>query len=729
MSSSWRTVLLLLFCLSTALLRGEEKSEPPTLRIPRVTQPPRLEDFLNGTRREAEARVTGFRQFEPGDGVPGSQETTAFLSSDDRNLYVVFVCTDEAPKVRAHLAKREDVNNDDTVELNLDTFHDHVHAYRFISNPVGIQLDGIFTEGPGIDDTFDTLWYSEGRLTENGYLVWMAIPFKSLRFRRQPLQNWGIALGRSIVRKNEFSTWPYITQRQQSYVEQLATLEGIEGISPGRNLQFIPYFTFNRARFLDQLAPGGPSFRKDTEARPGLDAKIVLRDALTVDVALNPDFSQLESDEPQVTVNQRFEVFFPEKRPFFIENASFFQTPINLFFSRRIADPQFGTRLTGKVGQWAIGALGIDDRAQGKLLPESNPFHGERAAIGVARVQREFSRQSNVGMLFTSRDFGNSSNRVLSLDARVKLNRARVDGAGYWVELSETGRHAEYAARYLDYSPGFQTQLGFVPRVDIRKMEHTFEYLWKPRNSRGLLFGPEVTTSVNWNRQGQVQDWVVDASFGGNLTGPSDGGCRHVNAYELFQGIGFRHHTTDCGANLQWVTWLALTMDYTWGTSVNYLPGPGLQPFLANSNLAKAGFTIRPSPRLRFDESYLCTRLTARAGVLESQGAGSIFNNHILRSKLNYQFTRALSVRAIIDYNAVLPNTALVALEPGKRLTGDVLVTYLMNPGTAIYVGYTDTYENIRLIPGTPSAVQRTGAADVSTGRQFFVKVSYLFRY
>ncbi len=748
MVSGRRLSLVVLQVLIGGMLLMGLAAESPALHIPRVSRAPKLLDFIAGTPREAEDRVTGFRQFEPGDGTPASRDTTAYISYDDKNLYVVFVCRDEPGEVRAHLARREDVNNDDTVVLNLDTFHDHVHAYRFVTNPLGVQSDGIFTEGQGADDTFDTLWSSEGRLTANGYTVWMAIPFASLRFPQQPVQNWGIAFGRSIRRMNEFSTWPCITQRQQSYVQQFATLAGLENISPGRNVQFIPYLAFSQSRFLDQDAPLGPAFRTDRELRPGLDAKIVLHDAFTLDVALNPDFSQVESDEPQVTINQRFEVFFPEKRPFFIENSGFFQTPINLFFSRRVADPQFGMRLTGKVGRWAIGALGMDDRAPGNALPESDPLHGERAAIGAARIQREFGQQSSVGVLVTSRGFAGNSNRVFSLDARLKLNsnwvlvgqairsqtrhldRSRVDGSGHWVELSQTGRHAQYAARYLDFSPGFQTQLGFVPRVDIRKMEHFFEYYWKPKNSRVLLFGPDVTASVNWNRQGQIQDWQLDASFGANLTGPTGIGCRHVNAYELFQGIGFRYHTTDCGAEVQWLKWVAVNMDYGAGTRVNYFPGPNLVPFLARSSLVKAGFTIRPSPRLRFDQSYLYTRLGTNPRVSQTRSLrASVFNNHILRSKLNYQLTRALSFRLLLDYDAVLPNPSLVALEPSKRMTVDFLLTCLVNPGTALYIGYTDTRENLRLVPEVPARTVRSGSPDASVGRQFFVKLSYLFRY
>jgi hypothetical protein len=161
-------------------------------------------------------------------------------------------------------------------------------------------------------------------------------------------------------------------------------MTGLENISPGRNLQLIPYAAFSRSHFLDQPDPGVPAFRGKTDFRPGLDAKAVIHDTLTLDVALNPDFSQVESDDPQVTVNQRFEVVFPEKRPFFLENNGYFSTPENLFFSRRIVDPEFGGRITGKLGHWNLGVLAIDDRAPGSGIDPADPNYCERAAIGVA---------------------------------------------------------------------------------------------------------------------------------------------------------------------------------------------------------------------------------------------------------------------------------------------------------------------------------------------------------
>lgn len=364
----------------------------------------------------------------------------------------------------------------------------------------------------------------------------MAIPFKSLRFPSASSQTWGLAVGRAIARQNEFSVWPYVTKRRESFLEQLAHLEGLERISPGRNVQLIPYGMSTRARYLDTETP---AFRRDSDARAGLDAKVVLRDALTLDVALNPDFSQVESDEPLVTVNQRYEVFFPEKRPLFIENAGFFETSIHgagffepalsLFFSRRIADPEYGVRLTGKAGPWVVGALAIDDRAPGRRLPAGHAWRQRRAGVSVLRLRRDFAGQSSVGLLVTSRDFGETWSRLWSLDARVRLNPnwvvsgqllrsysrepdgKRFAGPGYYARLDHSGRHFRCFSRYLDFSPDFRAELGFLRRVDVRLTEHFAEYLWRPQGRRVLSIGPSVAILANWNRQGRIQDWIAGA--------------------------------------------------------------------------------------------------------------------------------------------------------------------------------------------------------------------------
>src|SRR3989442_720815 len=373
----------------------------PLARIPRVSKSPKLEDFLESRPREAELVVDDFRQYVPGDGSAATEKTAAYLSYDDKNLYVVFVCHDGGG-VRAHLSKREDSDQDDGVGVLLDTFRDAHRAYYFFSNPLGVQTDAIYTEGQGYDYSFDTLWDTAGRVTKDGYVVFFSIPFKSLRFSNEPGQTWAVALYRTILRKSEYDYWPYVTQRVAGLTQQFAPVGGIENVSPGRNIQLIPYGLLASDHFLNQ--PGGgapPMFLDKFEHRAGLDAKFVVKDSLSFDFTLNPEFSQVESDDPQVTVNQRFAVFFPEKRPFFIENAGFFATPIDLFFSRQIAHPQFGSRMTGKLGKWTLGALAIDDRQPGQGFT-SGPYD-TRAVDGVVRVTREVGNQSYIGAVFSTR--------------------------------------------------------------------------------------------------------------------------------------------------------------------------------------------------------------------------------------------------------------------------------------------------------------------------------------
>ena len=723
-------------------------ADRPVLQIPRVSEPPVLERYLDGGTIPPGVRVSGFQQREPGDGVPVSQETAAYVSYDAQYLYVVFVCKDEPGKVRANLTKREAIMGDDVVGVILDTYHDGRRSYLFLTNPFGIQMDGVTVEGEDDDYSFDTLWKSDGRLTKDGYVVLVSIPFKSLRFKNEREQTWGIALGRTITRSNETTFWPFITRRIASFGQQMATLEGIEGVSPGRNLQAIPYGSFAAARILDD---DGVRV-SETTGRVGLDAKAVIKDALTVDVTVNPDFSQVESDEPQVTVNQRFEVFFPEKRPFFIENASFFQTPENLFFSRRISDPGIGARVTGKAGGWAIAGLAVNDRRPGQAVEVGDPGRDRLAGIGVVRIQREFARQSSLGAIFTDREFASASNRVFGVDGRwtiddnwsltgqwvgSRTNDAQGpddSGSSVFAELQRSGRSFELSTKYTARSPEFRSDLGYIPRVDMREAEQEIGYSWHPKDSRVLRVGTSLEAAALWDYAGQLQDWNIEPHFEMELPGQTELFVGSNHAYERFEGIEFRRDSAFTHVSTQWLSWLNLNGEYSFGTSINYYPAGGLQPFLGREQSAQIGVTLKPSSRLRLDQTYIYSRLATRDGEADCgcttpPPAGDIFSDHILRTRLTYQFTRALSARGILDYEVVRPNAALVDLEYERRLNADVLFTYLVNPWTAVYVGYTDAYENW-LVPGPlQRPVLRGDAPLASVGRQLFVKVSYLLRY
>lgn len=749
----------------------------PLSNIPRVHRAPKLEDFLEDHPREMELSVSNFRQNLPGDGTAATESTTAYFSYDDKNLYVAFVCRDEPGQVRAHLAKREATDQDDGVGVLLDTFHDFHRAYYFFSNPLGVQTDAIYTEGQGYDYSFDTLWDSAGRVLNDGYVVFFSIPFKSLRFSDGPEQTWGIALYRVILRKSEYDYWPYVTQRVEGLTQQFAPVGGLDHVSPGRNIQLIPYGLLASNHFLNQPNPPNPatppSYADNFEHRGGLDAKFVVKDALTFDVTLNPDFSQVESDDPQVTVNQRFAVFFPEKRAFFIENAGLFATPINLFFSRQIADPQFGARMTGKLGKWTLGTLVIDDRQPG--LPfTSGPYH-TRAVDGVVRVTREFAKQSYVGAFVSSRDFADTSNRVASLDARLKFSNNWVvnaqavhtwtrqntnagfpclwfpqssdvgsqQGNALWLDASYTGRHFTFSTYYDDFSPNFCTELGFVNRIDIRQNNAFGGYFWRPEKSKIIDFGPTAFETVDWNHAGILQDWQAALGFQVDLTKQTTFTASRGEAYELFQGIDFRKHSFSLSAATQPYKWISFSARYVQGIAENFFPAPGLLPFLGNTNRVNFGLTLRPSSRFRLDETLIYYRLGTRPGWTTppfSPGQ-SIFNNYLNRTKVNYQFTKELSLRLILDYNATIANTSLLDLQtnlgsfdggpvaPSKRFTTDVLFTYMLHPGTAIYVGYNNGFTNLAVQPGAPPQVILSGPANNTTNRLFFVKASYLLRF
>ena len=732
-----------LLTIALPLTLFAQSDETPAITIPRVTRAPKLADFISGTPREAETVVTDFRQFDPTDGAPVSQPTTAYLSYDDKNLYVGFVAKDDPEQIRARVAKRKQIENDDRVTINIDTFHDHRHAYWFDVNPYAIQLDGITTDGLGDDFSWEGLWYTDAKIVEDGYVVLITVPFRTLRFPDSDNHRFGVMLGRFIQRNNEFAMWPFITRRRlPQFVGQFGHMDGLENISPGRNIQFIPYALGGASHYLDRPVGGDPRLVTEGNFRAGVDAKVVIKDAMTLDMTFNPDFSQVESDEPQVTVNQRFEVVYPEKRPFFMENASYFTTPQQLFFSRRVVDPEYGIRLTGRIGRWNIGTLVADDRAPGKSVAEADSLYGSRATDAVLSVQRDFFKDSHVRLFVTDREFSTSYNRLFSLDTRLHLKHnfflaaqagtsdsrelegPAFTGDTYYVKFSRTDRKTDYYTSYTDRSPGFRADLGYIPRVDIRELKNRIGYKWWREGKKLINFGPALVVLGNWNRLGQTQDWQVSPEFNFQWVKLTKLTVSRSEVFELYKGQGFRKGVTNIVASTEWFKWLAAEALYAGGDSVNYYAAPGLAPFLGNGKNASVTITLRPTPHLRLDETYLYSELRTRGSA-----PTTIFNNHIVRSKLNYQFNPVMSFRAIVDYNGVLPNESLVSLERTKRMGYDLLFTYLVHPGTALYAGYTDIYENLYFDPSRPPYLQPVRGLDLNTGRQFFVKLSYLFRY
>ncbi len=736
----------------------DSASGPRAVTIPKMDRAPRLEDFAGMAPGPAidgaMARVDAFTQIQPVEGRPSSQRTEAYLGYDDENLYVVFVAFDEHPSgIRARKVPRERIDGDDVVTLTLDTFADQRRGYGFTSNAVGIQSDFFETDERGRDATFDTVWDSKGAVTEGGYVVVMAIPFKSLRFPARTDQAWGILLERWIARKGERAYWPSVSSSVQGRLSQEGHLSGIRGISPGGGVQLIPYGTFQSSRSLDTRDPTNPAFvRTPAKLDGGVDGKFVLKSSLVLDVTLNPDFSQVESDEPAASVNERFEVLIPEKRPFFLENADIFRTPLDLVFTRRIVDPRAGVRLTGKIGPYSIGALAMDDEAPGKIVPDGYPRSGTKAGVAILRVARDILDQSRVGALFTDREVDGGYNRVGAVDARLRFNSSfsgdfqaatsatrRADGTAlsgqaFRAFVTGSGRHYLYEGGFRDVDETFGTDLGFVPRVGITSTSHYGELTARPEGKVVLSYGPRGYLGTVFGRDGTQLGWERAGGFDVNFQRQTSVGVwfntdrerlrpSDYASLDRVETYSHRHVYYFLSTSaLRRATFKGELM--TRGTAINYNPAPGKRPELANRPFdAIATLTLQPLAPLRVDTSYLLTRLRDR-----ETGAG-ILTNHVLRSKWNWQFTRELSLRAIVQWDEVRTNPALTSLETSRRLNGDLLMAYQVNPWTALYVGYNGNLQNLDLVetPTGPRLV-RTREGLVADSKQFFVKLSYLIR-
>ncbi len=716
-------IVLCCFCwLSLSFLA--EGADPPSIEIPRIARPPLLDDFqgMNPSPevRDSMVKISGFIQREPDDGLPATHDTHVYMAYDQKHLYVVFLAFDAEPeKIRARRSPREQVFEDDFVDLQIDTFNDRRRAYTFLATPLGIQWDALWTEGQDFDSSYDALWRSEGRLTDQGYMVRMVIPFSTMRFSAKEKQTWSMIFNRTIPRLGEESFWPQYTNRIEGRLNQAAEVTGVADVSPGRNIRLNPYVFARNFRFLDRDAA---RYEKDSfDPDGGLDAKFVIRDSFVLDLTANPDFSQVESDEPQVTVNQRFEVQFPERRPFFLENADFFRTPINLAFTRRIREPRAGVRFTGKQGPWGLGLLLADDEAPGQGLAEGDPNRGDSAGIGILRVNRDISNQSTLGFLATQREFGDDENGVLALDGRVKLNANWVarfqaaaarteeggqtrEGNSYDISVNRDGRHLSMHNHFLRTDPDFVTRLGFLrgeQRPNSRNLHHQSGWTFRPQNSALVSWGPSTRIGRIWDLDGEPLDTFYNPEIEFEWTGDTEAYIQYnYNRQRLtprdFPTLpGDREFTEadwELGFESEYFSAFNFEVEFGHGQAVNFEPLADQLPEEADLQSVELEFTLRPISPLRVEGTFFWLKLE------DQQGRGDIFTNTIWRVRANWQFSRELSLRLISQWEDTDPNTQLTSLERERNWNTDLLLRYVLNPWTALYLGYNDNQSNFQIL-------------------------------
>ena len=749
------------------------------LMIPRLGEKPTLSDFL-GRHLHSPAtkmlRVDDFIERYPDDGDHPLDTTTAYLGYTHDDLYVAFICRDRDPKlVRAHMLQRDSLGDDDSVRLMLDTFHDQRRAFVFESNALGIQSDALYSEQTGYDFSFDTVWSTWGRRTPYGYVVLMRIPFASLYFAKTApgeLRTWGIILERSISHSNESDFWPRIDPNIAGRLTQDMAVQGFEDIERGQNLQFQPYTLARNLRKLNTVNPVNPYFEdKHLQAYTGMDAKFILHNSLVLDTTINPDFSQVGVNDP-ATPNQRFPPFFPEVRPFFIENSSYFMTPISLYYTNKIVTPQYGARLTGKLGPWALGVLDVDDRSPAQAVPPDSPEANSRAHFYVGRINRDIGSHSDAGIIYADREYPGSFNRAGGIDYRARV-RSRwtftgqaitsetrnigngtqgerkcenlalsCSGQAWFQQVHYSDLHRNWWLAYNDTSAGFVTDTGFFVRPDLREPSGRFSYTFLPNSGPVLSHGPSIYAERIWDHKGLPLDAYVHPSYGidfknrtslyASLSFGQDR-LRPIDYSSLTQNVEYPVHSAGVEFYTSPVPWFAADAAYHAGLTINYQPPSGQGPGPVNVSSPSLSLDVKPAGALDLHNSYVFTQFT------NPDTGDLVYDNHELIARWNYQFTKALSFNLIGQYVATLPHPEATDLSGSRDLFADALLTYMPHPGTALYVGYIGNFANLdsalctRMDSGLCNPAEpilpTTNSTLMNDNKDIYVKVSYLLRF
>ncbi|MGC2238485.1 MAG: DUF5916 domain-containing protein [Pyrinomonadaceae bacterium] len=408
------------------------------VKVPKITAPPVIDGKVNDEIWKEAAVFKNFFQTYPGDNTEPSKPTEVYITYDEKTLYVAFKCWDERDKIRATTAARDNVFGEDNVRMWLDTYNDQRRAYVLGFNPLGVQQDGIYTEGQGADFSVDIVMESKGIIEDWGWSVEVAIPFKSLRYTAGKGKSWGFNVARNIDRFNdEFDQWYPDDRNISGFLIKFGKITGLDEIKAEKTLEIVPSVTVSETGRRFQVFPTGNPVASDRFVNQpikqdiGVTLKYTITPNITLDAAYNPDFAEIEADAPVVSANQRFPIFFQEKRPFFLEGADIFNSPLQVFYSRTIVDPDIAAKLTGKVGKTSFGFLAASDKAPGNydLDERDNPaltnriseFLDKNALFAILRVKRDFGKENNIGFFATYRTFPEQKNLLGGFDGRFKF--------------------------------------------------------------------------------------------------------------------------------------------------------------------------------------------------------------------------------------------------------------------------------------------------------------------
>jgi hypothetical protein len=748
--------------------------------------PPRLDGdvVIDGTLDEAQweqaAVLTGFSEFTPVDGRRAADSTVIRIWYSATALYIGVRAFDTTGTVHATLATRDQIGNDDNVQIFLSTFDDGRQADVFAVNPFGVQADGALNEngtiqcnGPNCavqtrqqpDLSQDFVWDSKGRVVPDGYVVEIRIPFKSIRFQSARTQTWGINFLRVVQRSGEEQTWTAAKRGASSFLAQSGTLVGLTGLHAGHVLDIVPTLTA-RASGAPTVANGAWNYDVGSPQIGG-DLRYGVTPNLTFNATAHPDFSQIESDVTQFAFDPRQAVFYPEKRPFFLDGVEQFDAPSNLIYTRRIVQPVFASKLTGKVGDNQVGMLAaVDDRAASNY--DDNPV------FGIFRASHDLGPGSRLGATWTEQHDGPETNRVVGLDSRVVfggvnslsltavlahdavdhvVNDAPLFALGYQLD----GRNLRLNYSINGVADNFITRSGFLTQTGIANalLDQSYTWLWRHRTVEALTAdmslnghyryddfvhgGPIQNRQLHFNFTARLRggwgagaDWYHE-SFGYDSTIYVDYGLQQPDgSVTRFTGGNARLPNNDYAVSGNTPTWKHFD------ANAFFLAGLDDENYSEWASgrdiITSLGLDYRPTDQLRFNATYNDSR------VYRPGDGSRVLLQDVGVATVEYQISRAFQVRIITQYavnardslrDAARTNLPIVIRDPvtgiyaraaaydNRQLQLNFLFTYLPNPGTVVYLGY-------------GSINQRPGLNGLATlapvQRDFFVKFSYLWR-
>ncbi len=685
-----RATLCLLFCVAAAL--AAENESTLQLRAHRINSNVQIDGLLTESYWQAAPFAVGFRQNQPREGEPATENTEVRVLYDAQNLYIGVMCFDAEPqKIVAQKLQRDGgLGDDDMFALLLDTYHDKRTAYFFATNPNGAEEDGQLVDGAFMADLdWDGVWEVRAKIHEHGWSAEFKIPLWNFKFNSLAEQSWGVNFTRIIKRKTEQANWASWSRDNLGgflRVSRAGDLLGLQDLKPGRNLQVKPYGLGKTSR--EALLTPAPLKNEKLDA--GLDVKYGVTSNLTLDLTANTDFAQVEADVEQINLT-RFPLFFPEKREFYLESANTFQfgeqnffgpPPIQLFYSRRIGIQGFGEivpiiaggRLTGKVGKYELGLLDI-------LTDEKNG--AARAHFSVARVNRDVSQRSKVGVIFTNRaNLGRNHQHAYGADANLWLSNPMVFQSFFaQTHASQTGEtktawklgldftkdHWGWFASHMAIDKNFDPGVGFVLRSDIRRSFATFRVSPQPNGSflrRSNIF--QHLTHLT-NIEGRLQDWDYRLTFFNELANGDNLNFGYGRTFERL-GNAFSFPSGLLVASGDYYSHL-VHANYQSSAKRKFIAfgNTSWQEFYAGELLTwGGGFGYSPNAHLAMRWNYARTQ-----GEL---------NTHLLEMRVNLAFNTRLFLNTLLQYNSET-----------NELSTNLRLNFIHSPGSDLFVVYNES--------------------------------------